>query len=315
MVAIEAKAKGGPKGKWLRGRDTSIIQRVDHVTRIVGHIDIAAFKREHFQLIVDDLIKRPPSASNKRLRGPTNGAAVLSNASINRYLNAASAVLTFAVKAEYRMGKPETPLLFEEKNPRAILTSYEAEAAILRVMEANGDRVEALCVRVLVQSGMREGELLKWLQPRQITIETDGEQNEFGRIDLEDKQTKNNEGRKAYIDAQLARDLRAVMVRGELPGACHLLDTFKRAAKACGEPENLLIHSLRHTSNTRMRKEGVDIDIRMKIHGHKTVKTSQRYDRVDDGDQLAAAKKVLKARGDKPETAQVLPFGNLKSAG
>jgi hypothetical protein len=64
-----------------------------------------------------------------------------------------------------------------------------------------------------------------------------------------------------------------------------------------------------------MRKEGVDMKIRMKVHGHKTAKTSMRYDHIDDADQLEAAKKVLKVGADKGKTADVLPFVALKTAG
>lgn len=300
-VAKECKAQGGPKGVWHRGKDHSIIQRVDHVTGIVGSIDIAAFTRGNFQLIVDDLRKRPPSAA--RL-----SSARMSNATINRYLNACSAVLSFAVKAEYRGGKPETPLLPVEENLRDILHSYDDEEAILRAMRDAGNAVEALCVRVLVESGLRRGELLERLRASQITIETDGEQNEVGMIRLEGKQTKGNDFREVSIPAQLARDLRAVIVAGKMPNSCRLLNTFKRARDLCGLPKNLLIHSLRHTRNTRLRKAGVDIDIRMRLLGHKDVKTSQRYDHVDRGDLLEAAKKVSDARGLRPETAEIVPF-------
>jgi hypothetical protein len=58
-----------------------------------------------------------------------------------------------------------------------------------------------------------------------------------------------------------------------------------------------VIHSLRHSINTRMRKKGVDIKIRMKKLGHKSVKTSMRYDHVDDADQLEAAKKLQRRAG------------------
>lgn len=313
-VAKECKLKGGPKGKWLSGKDHSIIQRVDHVAGIVGNIDIAAFKRADFQLIVDDLRKRPPSASNPKLRGPGKNNETLTNATINRYLNAASAVLTFAVKAEYRDSKPETPQLPEEENERAILQNDDQEANILRVMETNGDRVEALCVRALVQSGMRSSELLKRLKPHQITIETDDEQIEFGCITLEGKNTKNKDARKTYIDPQLAREVRAIIAKGEMPSPAHLLTRFKVARDFCGYPENLVIHSLRHTTNTRMRKEGVDIKIRMKMLGQKTVSTSMRYDHIDDADQLEAAKKLKNRRGKSAETAEVLPFPVIKSA-
>jgi integrase len=300
-VAQECKAKGGPKGVWHRGKDHSIIQRVDHIVGIVGSIDIAAFTRGNYQLIVDDLRKRPPAASRRT-------DARMGNATINRYLNACSAVLTFAVKAEYRDSKPETPLLPVEENLRDIIHSYDDEDAILRAMEAHGDLVEALCVRVLLESGLRKGELLEQLRASQITVETDGEQNEIGMIRLEGKQTKGKEFRSVSIPAQLARDIRAVIATETLPNACRLLSTFKRARDLCGLPKNLVIHSLRHTRNTRLRKAGVDIDVRMQLLGHKDTATSRRYDHVDRGDLLEAAKKVEQARGDRHQNSEVVPF-------
>jgi hypothetical protein len=61
-----------------------------------------------------------------------------------------------------------------------------------------------------------------------------------------------------------------------------------------------------------MRKEGVDMKVRMKVHGHKTAKTSMRYDYIDDADQLEAAKKVLKVRADKGKTADVKLLDNQR---
>jgi hypothetical protein len=46
----------------------------------------------------------------------------------------------------------------------------------------------------------------------------------------------------------------------------------------------------------------------MKLLGHKTVKTSQRYDHIDDDDLLAAAKKVEQARGDQSNSGEIVPF-------
>ena len=301
-VAKECKAMGGPKGLWHRGKDHSIIQRVDHVTGIVGSIDIAAFTRGNFQLIIDDLRKRPPSAQRRAKD------ARVSNATINRYLNACSAVLNFAVKQEYRDSKPECPLLPVEENLRDILHNYDQDEAILRAMRAAGKVVEALCVEVLIESGLRRGELLSQLRASQITIETNAEQGEYGMIRLEAKQTKGKDFRQVSIPAQLARDIRAVIVAGKLPNASRLLNTFKSARDLCGYPKNLVIHSLRHTRNTRMRKAGVDIDVRMKLLGHKDVKTSQRYDRIDEGDLLEAAKKVEQARGDRSVYSEIVPF-------
>jgi integrase len=52
----------------------------------------------------------------------------------------------------------------------------------------------------------------------------------------------------------------------------------------------------------------VDIDVRMQLLGHKTEKTSRRYDHIDDDDLLEAAKKVEQRRGDRAKKSQVLAF-------
>jgi hypothetical protein len=132
--------------------------------------------------------------------------------------------------------KPETPLLEEDENLRDIIRSYDQEEAVLSVMEANGDHIEALCVRVLVESGLRSGELTKRVQPAQITIETDAEQNEVGRISLRGKQTKGKEHRSVTIPANLAREVRAVIASGKMPSGAHLLNMFKKARDYCGYP-------------------------------------------------------------------------------
>jgi integrase len=301
-VAKAAEAKGGPGGYWLAGKDRSVIQRVRHVVSIVGHIDIVDFQRSDFQLIVDDLRKRPPKADR------VNGEATLSNSTINRYLQACSAVLTFAVNEGYRDSKPKIPKLPVEENERDILHSMEQEDAVVRVMKANGDVVEALCVRALAQSGMRSSELLVRLRPHQITIETDDEQNEVGVISLQGKQTKGKVARTTYMDPDLAKDVRAVIAAGRMPTPAHLLSTFKKARDACGYGKNLVIHSLRHTANTRMRNAGIDIKIRMQRLGHKNEATSNRYSHVNNTDQLEAEKKLRKARGDRPQNSEVVPF-------
>lgn len=300
-VARECKAKGGPTGKWLSGKDHSIVQRVDHVVGIVGHMDIVDFKRGDYQLIVDDLRKRPPNAERQ-------AGATISNATINRYLNACSSVLSFAVLAEYRESKPKVPRLPVTENPRGIIHTYDQEEAILRAMRAAGDTVGAVCVQVLLDTGLRSSELLTKLRPDQIVTETDGEQNTTTMIRLDANQTKNGTARKVPIDPDLAREIRAIIASGTRPTPAQLLKQFKKARDACGDQKNLVIHSLRHTRNTRMRKAGVDIKIRMKSLGHKDVATSMRYDHIDDADLLEAAKKVEQARGDQQQKGDVVPF-------
>jgi integrase len=307
-VAEDCKKAGGPKKKWHAGRDCSIIQRVDYCVSVIGDVDIGDVTRDTMEQIVESLEKRPPSATGK-LRGPQAGADKLSPATINRYLNAAGAVLQFAVLNRVIPFKPAIPLLPEKqtRRKRAILQSYDQEDAILRVMESRGHHVEAVCVRVLVETGLRLSELLTRLTPAQIIVEQEGEEA-VGWLVLHEDQTKNNDARTVYIRPELAREIRAIIASGQLPKRYRLLNQFKTAAKICGYPSNLVIHSLRHTRNTRLRKQGVDMKIRMQMLGHKSIQASMMYDHVDTEDQLEAAKKVERSRGDRApaETARVL---------
>jgi integrase len=103
-------------------------------------------------------------------------------------------------------------------------------------------------------------------------------------------------------------------VSGHLPLADKVLDNFKSARDRAGYPKNLVIHSLRHTRNTRLSKVEPDIKNRMQILGQKTVSTNLRYTHVFDKDQLEAAKKLEKRAGDRAQKAsgQVVDF--LKKA-
>ena len=293
QVAKECRDYGGPEGKWKHGRDPSVLQRLDYVVTLLGPIDIADIDRKQLERITKSLQSRPGVAGRP-----------LTSATINRYLNAASAVLTYAEQCGYVTHRPKAPLIREVSKPRGIINSFEEEDAILSALRAWGKETEAFIIQVLVTSGMRAGELGK-IRPSQITN---------GRIHFEADQTKNDTARTVYIGDDMADRLRSIIVAGVVPDRFQLLRLFKRATKSLGLSDNLVIHSLRHTRNTRLRKQGVDLKVRMKMLGHKSIITSMRYDHVDDGDQLEAAKKVEAARGQIPENGKVIPFNQVRTA-
>lgn len=298
-VAEECRSAGGPRGAWLRERDPSVFQRLDYLKEKIGALDIASVSAKTLEDVSKGLAKKP---------GQRKGS-FLSNATINRYLTTASAVLTYACDKDYISKKPKVPLLKEISKLRPILSSVDQERSILGWLEANGEHVAATQVRVLVETGLREGEL-EHLRRDQIIID----QTENGWINLEAEHVKNDTARKVYIRAALAKELRALMARGPLLKAWQLLRKFKRAVKAVGGPENLVIHSLRHTRNTRLRRQGVDIKIRMQMLGHKTISTSMRYDHTDEQDQLEAAKKVEQSVGGSVQTGEVVRFDDAKKS-
>ncbi|MHC2376649.1 integrase [Bradyrhizobium liaoningense] len=192
-----------------------------------------------------------------------------------------------------------------------------------RLMREDGNHVEAKCVEFLIATGMRRGELCgnprrgkAPLQADQITLEPDdetGEENGWvtlggGGEDVE--QTKNNGDRRVYVNASLAKEMRAIILSGQLPLGDKLLDNFKSARDRAGYPKNLVIHSLRHTRNTRMAKVEPDAKKRMEYLGQKTLSTNLSYNHVFDRDQLEMAKKLEKLAGDRREktSAQVVDF-------
>jgi len=294
-VAELCKAAGGPRKKWHRGRDKAMQQRLEYVTGFLGHHDIAQVKTEQLDALVADLrLKRV-------------GGRPLSDATINRYLDAASAVLTYALKKDHIGKKPEVPKLDEISKERGIFRSPEQEAAVLAAMRAQAHpeaKAKAFVVQVLLESGMRVGELYK-LRPDQI---------ENGIIYLENEQTKTDEARTVWIGDELADQLRAYVRQNALPKAFRVLRSFKRAVQTCGFTGNLVLHSARHTRNTRLADAGVDIQVRMQMLGHKTEKTSRRYHHINVDKQLEAAKKVSELRGKPVENEGVVPFAPRKTA-
>lgn len=300
MVAQECKEAGGPDGKWKRGKDPSVIQRLEYSCGafdkpedmgVIGALDIAEVGPKAFKKVRESLEKRPAAAGRK-----------LSGSTINRYMSAISAVLTYAINEEYIEMRAKTPLKAEQNKQRDVLRSYEQEQAVLSWLTQQGHAIDAFLIEVLVTAGARRGEFFK-LQPYQVLAE---------EIDFSPEQTKTDEARVVWIGEDRATRLRAIIAAGAMPNGFQLLRRFKAACKACGYKGNLVLHSLRHTRNTRLRKEGVDIKVRMQMLGQKSMVTSMRYDHVDTQDQLEAAKKVEKARGETAPKGEITQMADYK---
>jgi integrase len=290
VVAL-AKAAGGPKGKWRAQRDNSLMQRIEFGAHVIGDLGISRVDRAALAKIRDHASIRAKS-----------------NATRNRYMMAAHAVLAYAENEGIITAAPKTPMLDETitRKYRDIL-SYEQEEAILAKMVELGYAVEAKCVEILGQTGMRRGELKK-LTPEQITIENvldeEGTNHECGVVRLSAGQTKNNKMRVAILEPSLAKYLKALVATNSVPEGHQLLTTFKSACERAGIEGNIVIHSLRHTRNTRLRKAGVSEKLRMQMLGHTSEEANRIYDHVDLTDQLEAVKKVQERAGKRGAAAK-----------
>jgi integrase len=310
-VVVKAKAKGGPKGKWKAGRDGSLMQRLDFCVTVIGTHEIQNVTRGVLGKIVERLEKRPVAATRKQPLTP---------ATINRYLAAAHSVLTFAHREGIMTERPpEAPYLDEAstRKERDILHVGQDEV-VFNLMREAGHEVDALCCEFLLETGFRRGELLHKLAPDQITIEQvqdeDGTVVPVGVVRLHKGQTKNNKGRVAILSADLAKNIRALVATESLPDGLLLLRHFKTACEAAGYTGNLVLHSLRHTRNTRLRKAGITKEMRKQLLGHMSDEANAIYDHTDLEDHLMVAKKVEEYAGDRRKNrgaAKVVAFNKV----
>lgn len=268
-VMLEAKEA---KPEWRRGRDKTGLQRAEYVTEFVGRdTPLADVTTSVLDRLVASLRKRPGRAGK------------IAPGTINRYLSAASAVLTFAKERGYLSAAPVIPWQ-REGGKRLHWLTEEAEAAVCADMIQRGQHAAALICRVLTATGMRWGEF-ESLEPDQIDVR---ERDAWVRL----WETKTDDPRSVPIDRDLARSLRALLVRNGAPNYYTFRKELKKALKSAGQSASVCVHSLRHTTATRLMQRGVSIAIIQKFLGHRAIQTTMRYVKVADDDLTQAAKKL-----------------------
>jgi integrase len=297
-VAKAAKAAGGPRGKWKRDRDGSLIQRLDYVVGVLGDLPITDVKRRDLQRIVESLEKRP-GRSGKRLTGDT----------INRYLTAASAVLTFAEDEGYIEATPKVP--WQAKGNRRVhwLTEDQEDTLCSHILERKYMRREqdiVTTIRVLARTGLRWGEMAVLEAPEVDIVD---QYDEEGRKVLDESgkptqeawirlwETKTDHPRSVPIDLELALELRRMLAGSGVPDYKTVYRAFKEAVKACGYNPRLTLHSLRHTTATRLVQRRENLAIVKDFLGHKNIQTTMIYTTVESRFLREAAKKLSPHRG------------------
>lgn len=272
-VARACEAAGGPnKAAWKRGRDRTLPGRIEYLITQIGDYNIEDVTRTVWrERIVAPLEK------HGRKKG-----------TVNRYTAVLSAILHWARKEEITDRNPAFDFFTEhDKVERTPLPSFEVEDRICDWLTANGRPIDAAVVRFLVWTGLRKGELYK-LRPEQIKDD---------HLTLEKAQTKTNRPRSVYVLPHLAREMRAIVAARALPSSTQLAIWFERAAKVADHSNHFVIHSLRHTIRTRMRKAGVNEHVIRKMLGHSDRDASEGYDHIDLDDQRKAVEMVVQSRG------------------
>lgn len=231
--------------------------------------------------VLTDLAKRI-----KTERGCTNATA-------NRYVYALCGLLTWARAKDLMVRAPVFEKLDEGNTKRTRWLTQEQEDQIVQWLRDHDRHNEALCVLVLGQTGMRAGELCS-LKADQIDPE--GEMVTL----LDQKDGTGEEG--IPLSADLADQLRSLAWLGLIPSKAVLLKWFKKAAEACGFPvgrgkDGLVIHSLRHSTATRLIRAGVNPAEVQSYMRHKSWATTQRYVKIT-GEQKRKALETLRNAGE-----------------
>lgn len=191
-----------------------------------------------------------------------------SNGTINRKLSALSKVLKYAMHNESLDKLPYIPRQKESKGRLRFLTKHEEES-LLNLITQWSDQELWDCVAVLLDTGMRCGELLKLrgedVRNNQITI-WDTKNGKDHTIPLTQRASR-------IVSERLAQHGKGVLF--PIPYDS-LQKRFLRVTEHL-ELEDVSLHVLRHTFASRLVQKGVTIQVVAKLLNHSTIQMTMRY--------------------------------------
>lgn len=212
-----------------------------------------------------------------------------SNSTVNRKLSALSKL----AKVAHDYGGLAEPLKLprQRKEPvgRIRQFSIEEEQALIAYLNVIGEEDIAEAVAVLIDTGMRRGELLN-VRPSDVDSET----NTLLIYGVEGKGTKNGEVR----SVPMTKRVRAILKGRKRGAVCFELSerelrTAWEKAKAhlglVNDPD-FTLHVCRHTCASRLVRAGVTLPVVMKWLGHKNITTTMRYAHLYPQDLMNAVK-------------------------
>lgn len=195
----------------------------------------------------------------------------LKPASVNRKLTNLHSLLKFAVDRDMLDKMPKFSWE-KEDNERVRWLSEQEETTLLTLLP---QPILAFC-EILIHTGMRRGELLSITQEN-----VDGDYIRLWK-------TKTGKARSVPMSAR-AKELVQQYVPFNL-SEHQINEAWNKAKKKMGlEHDNdFVLHTLRHTTATRMLKRTGNIAIVQRMLGHAKITTTMRYAHIAD-DQLLAA--------------------------
>lgn len=205
----------------------------------------------------------------------------LKNSSIDRYLASLSGALKWAYDRELITKLPKVPWRKKEAVETVYVLPEDGERIAAKVA-SYGFETHAILLRVLIDTGMRAGEL-NAIKPHHIDA--------AGWVTIE--LNKTDKPRTVPLSNDLIEPLREIVAKGDIPTYRSLHWYYKMAKKDLGLPLAGGLHALRHGVGTKLAKEGVNQRVIQTYLGHKNIVTTSRYTHVND-EMLKAAFESMK---------------------
>lgn len=199
---------------------------------------------------------------------------------INRRLSALSVMLRVARE----LGGVKTPaIVLPWRQEPPVADRWPTRGEVTGILQTLRDDDHRAAVRVLIETGLRLGELLSlsWCD-----VESDA---------VTVRRTKNGTTRRVPLTDQARSALERIMGRGHTGPFQHLTpSTLRKAWDAANRQLGLpyRLHDLRHACASRLVKAGTPLPVVQKWLGHRDLASTMRYVHVRD-DQLDAAAKLL----------------------
>lgn len=199
---------------------------------------------------------------------------------VNRKLSSLHTVLKYAHDREWIGRMPKTPWQ-KEDNERIRWLTKEEETQLLTLLP---EEYSAFC-EILIHTGMRRGELMA-LQPEHV----DGD---YARL----WKTKTGKARSVPLSDR-AKELIEKWVPFNIE-LSPLRTAWLKAKKDMGleDDPNFVMHTLRHTTATRMLDTTGNIAVVQKMLGHAKIATTMRYAHVADEALLDAVRQTSSKHG------------------
>lgn len=209
----------------------------------------------------------------------------LEPSTVNRKLSSLHRILKHAHEREW-ITKMPTFTWQPENNMRVRWLTPEEETKLLAILPP---KVSAFC-EILIHTGMRRGELLK-LQPKDV----DGD---YARLWV----TKTGKPRSVPLTDR-AKELLAQWLPFDLD-INHIHREWLKAKEAMGlkDDRDFVLHTLRHTTATRLLDTTGNIVVVQKMLGHSKIATTLRYAHLADDQLLDSVRLTAKRYGKSPAT-------------